>query len=41
MVTWQVCGIGCLPADPDFIAGDFGSIADSYSYDDLVVRLEE
>ena len=41
MVTWQVCGIGCLPADPSFIRGDMGPIAEEYSYDDLVIRLAE
>ena len=41
MVTSQICGLGCLPADPDFVAGDMGDIAPSYSYDDLVVLLEE
>lgn len=24
MVTFQICGIGCLPSDPEFIAGDSG-----------------
>ncbi len=41
MVTWQVCGIGCLPSDPEFIAGDSGIIEESYSYDDLVIKLDE
>lgn len=41
METFQVCGIGCLPADPNFIAGDLGPIAESYFYDDLVEFLEE
>lgn len=40
MVTFQVCGIGCLPMDPDFIEGDDGFIAESYSYDEIVERLE-
>ena len=41
MVTWQVCGIGCLPADENFIFGDSGLIEQSYHYDDLVIKLEE
>lgn len=40
METYQVCGIGCLPADPDFVVGDMGVIEQSYSYDDLVIFLE-
>lgn len=36
MVTWQVCGIGCLPSDPEFIKGDMGPIDQSYHYDDLI-----
>lgn len=41
MVTRQVCGIGCLPSDPNFVAGGSGVIAQSYSYDDLVIKLDE
>ncbi|MCI2400443.1 DUF4329 domain-containing protein [Aliiroseovarius subalbicans] len=41
MVTSQICGIGCLPMDPDFIKGDMGLVAQSYSYEQLVRRLEE
>lgn len=41
MVTFQICGIGCLPSDPEFIAGDSGIIEQSYSYDDLVIKLDE
>lgn len=40
METYQVCGIGCLPSDPNFIAGDSGLIEQSYSYDDLVIKLD-
>lgn len=40
MVTFQVCGIGCLPKDPDFVEGDDGFIAEEYTYDELVERLE-
>lgn len=31
MITQQLCGIGCLPKDPKFRAGDDGIIAQSYS----------
>jgi hypothetical protein len=41
MVTFQICGIGCLPSDPEFIAGDSGITEQSYSYDDLVIKLDE
>lgn len=41
METYQVCGIGCLPADRDFVAGDLGFIAQSYTYDELIIKLEE
>ena len=32
----QLCGIGCLPQDPDFRPGDDGLIAESYTYEELV-----
>lgn len=32
METWQICGPGCLPQDPNFRAGDDGVIARRYSY---------
>lgn len=40
MVTFQVCGIGCLPKDPNFVAGNMGHIEQSYDYYDLVEFLE-
>ena len=40
MVTYQICGRGCLPQDPGFTAFPDGWIAESYSYDDLVDYLE-
>ncbi|WP_342076554.1 DUF4329 domain-containing protein [Yoonia sp. SS1-5] len=41
MVTFQICGLGCLPSDPNFVAGDMGVIAESYAYEDLVTLLDE
>ena len=41
MITRQICGIGCIPADPDFIPGELGLIEHSYSYDDLIIKLDE
>lgn len=41
MVASQICGIGCLPADPRFVAGDMGHVAASYAYEDLVILMEE
>lgn len=38
MVTYQVCGIGCLPKDAEFVEGDDGFIADEYTYDELLDR---
>ncbi|MFT7596846.1 MAG: hypothetical protein ACI8R4_004188 [Paracoccaceae bacterium] len=32
----QLCGLGCLPQDPNFHAGDDGPIANRYSYDELL-----
>lgn len=41
LVISQICGIGCLPADPAFQPGDWGPIAQSYSYDQLIERLDQ
>ena len=41
MITRQICGIGCLTADPNFIEGDSGLIEQSYSYDELIIELED
>lgn len=41
MITRQICGIGCIAADPDFVAGDSGIIEQSYSYDELIIKLDE
>ncbi|MEM8592987.1 MAG: DUF4329 domain-containing protein [Pseudomonadota bacterium] len=32
----QICGLGCLPQDPDFKAGDWGEIEISYTYEELL-----
>lgn len=37
MVVSQICGIGCLPQDPDFVPGLDGEIAISYTYQELLV----
>ena len=37
MVTFQVCGIGCLPSAPSFRKGD--PVAQKYSYDALREKL--
>lgn len=36
MQVRQICGPGCLPQDPNFVAGDDGVIEDVYSYQDLL-----
>ncbi|WP_424944081.1 DUF4329 domain-containing protein [Aliiroseovarius crassostreae] len=41
MVTSQVCGLGCLPMDPEFVEGDTGKILPSYHYKELVQKLED
>lgn len=41
MITYQICGVGCLPQDPDFERFPNGLIYDSYSYDELVDWMEE
>lgn len=40
MVTYQICGRGCVPQDPTFDAFPDGWIAESYSYDALIEYLE-
>ncbi len=32
MIAFQVCGIGCLPMDPNFVPGPEGAIKESYTY---------
>jgi hypothetical protein len=34
-VVRQICGLGCLPADPDFVPGLFGPIATRYTLSEL------
>ncbi|MEJ6392873.1 DUF4329 domain-containing protein [Gymnodinialimonas sp. 2305UL16-5] len=34
-VATQICGLGCMGQDPDFIPGDSGPIADRYTWQDL------
>ena len=40
MVTYQICGAGCLPQDPNFVPFPAGTISNRYSYDELVEWLE-
>lgn len=37
----QICGIGCLPRDPDFVAGVHGPIRKRYSLDELERRADQ
>jgi uncharacterized protein Usg len=41
VVASQLCGVGCLTADPAYDPPDDPDIAQSYSYDDLIVKLAE
>lgn len=36
----QICGVGCLPSDPNFVPGVDGKIEQSYTYDELVTFFE-
>lgn len=38
MTVSQICGIGCLPQDPEFLAAADGSVRASYSYRGLQKR---
>lgn len=40
IIISQICGVGCLPSDPDFTPGSDGNIAQSYSYNELVTVFE-
>lgn len=37
-VATQVCGLGCMGQDPDFIPGDSGPIAQRYTLQQLLAR---
>ncbi len=37
-VAWQICGLGCMGQDPNFIPGDAGPIAQSYTLQQLRQR---
>lgn len=37
-VAYQICGLGCLGQDPDFVEGAAGPIAAEYTLDDLEDR---
>ncbi len=41
LVISQICGLGCLPSDPDFVRGSDGHIEPSYTYDALVEAIDE
>ncbi|MEL6433219.1 MAG: DUF4329 domain-containing protein [Pseudomonadota bacterium] len=41
MEVSQVCGLGCILSDPTFQKGSEGSIAQSYTYKQLIKREEE
>ena len=34
-VTYQLCGLGCLPVAPEFRKDRDGAVAEAYTYDDL------
>ncbi|MEM9969678.1 MAG: DUF4329 domain-containing protein [Pseudomonadota bacterium] len=40
MVTFQLCGIGCLPQDPRFRPEPADRIRQSYTYDEIVEKID-
>ena len=40
-VSRQICSLGCLPQDPDFVPGVFGPVAQRYTLADLDRRESE
>ncbi|MCO4841827.1 MAG: DUF4329 domain-containing protein [Yoonia sp.] len=40
MVTHQVCGVACLPSAPRFRKGAKGDVAESYTYEELLEKLD-
>lgn len=36
MMASQLCGLQCLPSDPDFVEGAQGRVEISYSYEELI-----
>ena len=36
MIVRQICGLGCLPQDPNFVEGDAGPVEISYTYQELL-----
>ncbi len=41
MVVSQICPVNCLHADPDFSVTDGGAVAKTYSYDELLEKLNK
>ena len=41
MTATQLCGIGCLPQDPRFQPAPEDDIQESYTYDDLIEKIED
>lgn len=41
MIASQLCGIGCVPMDAGFVEADSGVVEESYTYDELVIKLAE
>jgi len=37
---YQLCGLGCLPSDPNFVRGSDGRISTSYSYSELIRKFD-
>jgi len=40
IIISQICGVGCLPSDPNFVPGADGKIEQSYTYNELVTFFE-
>ena len=39
--VWQICGLSCLPVAPGFFKGLNGDIAERYTLDELIEKLNE
>lgn len=37
----QICGLGCLPSDPNFVPQDWGPVAKSYTLNEILRRETE
>lgn len=41
LIARQICGVGCLPVAPGFAKGRRGEIETTYTFDELIEKLED